>query len=141
MRRPSRHQRAQPVGARRSVAVLALLALAALGGACGSSGHAANSPGAATGAAGTGTSNTTIVIKNFAFEPASLTVNPGATVTVRNEDPTTHTLTAISPHDKVFDTGDVAAGATKTFTAPDAPGSYPYICEIHQFMHGTLTVK
>jgi plastocyanin len=82
-----------------------------------------------------------IVIKNFAFVPADLTVSPGATITVHNEDPATHTVTAVSPHDKVFDTGDIAGGATKTFTAPSSAGSYPYICEIHQFMHGTLTVK
>jgi plastocyanin len=81
------------------------------------------------------------VIKDFAFVPADLTVSPGATVTVHNEDPTTHTLTAVSPHDRVFDAGNIAAGATKSFTAPNSAGSYSYICEIHQFMNGTLTVK
>lgn len=81
---------------------------------------------------------TTIVIKNFSFHPASLTVAPGTTVTVHNEDSATHTLTAV---DKAFDTGNVRGGQTVTFTAPSKPGSYPYICSIHQFMHGTLTVK
>lgn len=86
-------------------------------------------------------SGTTIVIKNFAFVPSDLAVTPGTTVTVRNEDPATHTLTATGPHGRVFDTGDMSEGATATFTAPATPGSYAYICEIHQFMHGTLTVK
>lgn len=81
------------------------------------------------------------MIKDFAFSPSDLTVIAGTTVTVRNEDPTTHTLTATSPQNKVFDTGDVAGGATATFTAPRAAGTYSYICMIHQFMHGTLTVK
>lgn len=121
--------------------MLAVIALAAITAACGSSGRSSSTPSPSIASAPTGGSGTTIVVKNFAFVPADLTVSPGATITVHNEDPTTHTLTAVSPHDKVFDTGDIAGGATKTFTAPNSAGSYSYICEIHQFMHGTLTVK
>jgi plastocyanin len=121
--------------------LLGVIVLATIAAACGSSGRSSNTPSPSIGSAPTGVSGATIVIKNFAFVPADLTVSPGATVTVRNEDSTTHTLTAVSPHDKVFDTGDIAGGATKTFTAPNSAGSYSYICEIHQFMHGTLTVK
>jgi len=117
--------------------VVAAVAIAALASACGSSGHPSSSANRSPSAS----AGTTIVIKDFAFVPADLMVNPGATVTVRNDDPTTHTVTATSPHDKVFDTGNIAAGATVTFKAPAAAGSYPYICEIHQFMHGTLTVS
>lgn len=80
-----------------------------------------------------------IAIANFAFSPASLTVNPGQVVTVANHDSTTHTLTATTGN--AFNTGDIAPGATATFTAPSEPGSYPYICTIHQFMHGTLIVR
>ncbi len=72
------------------------------------------------------------------FSPMSLSVSPGATVTVKNEDSATHTVTA---SDKSFDTGDVAPGGTKTFTAPKKAGSYSYICSIHNYMQGTLTVK
>lgn len=92
-------------------------------------------------AGGSASPAATIVIKNFAFHPASLTVSPGVTVTVHNEDPTTHTVTAIAPHDMAFNTGDIGANATATFTAPTRAGSYPYICLIHQFMHGTLVVR
>jgi plastocyanin len=81
----------------------------------------------------------TIVISNFAFSPATLTVAPGATVTVKNQDSTTHTVTASG--NKVFDTGGVNAGATATFKAPTTPGSYPYTCTIHPFMKGTLKVS
>ena len=80
----------------------------------------------------------TIVIKNFAFSPSNLTVAPGATVTVMNEDSTAHTVTATN---QGFDTGNIGAGATKTFTAPSKAGSYGYICNIHQYMTGTLTVS
>ncbi|AUY47652.1 cupredoxin domain-containing protein [Streptomyces sp. CB01881] len=79
-----------------------------------------------------------VSIKNFLFEPADITVRPGATVTVVNEDSTAHTLTA---SDKSFDTGTIAPGGTATFIAPAQAGSHPYICSIHPFMHGTLTVS
>ncbi|WP_081982913.1 cupredoxin domain-containing protein [Streptacidiphilus albus] len=97
----------------------------------------ATSP-AAQGSA-TASAQDEIVIDNFAYSPVSLTVNPGQVVTVANHDSTTHTLTATTGN--AFNTGDIAPGATATFTAPTKPGSYPYICSIHQFMHGTLIVR
>ena len=100
-----------------------------------SSGSGHSAAPASSGPAATNT----IVIKNFAFSPASMTVSPGAKVTVTNDDSVTHTVTATGT--KAFDTGDVAPGKTVTFTAPSADGSYPYICTIHQYMHGTLIVK
>jgi plastocyanin len=82
----------------------------------------------------------TIVIKNFMFSPASITVSPGAVVTVKNEDSVTHTLTD-KANPTLFSTGDVSPGHTKTFKAPDKPGSYPFFCTIHQYMTGTLVVS
>lgn len=80
-----------------------------------------------------------VSIKDFTFRPADVTVAPGATITVTNDDTTTHTMTATKG--KVFDTGDIAAGKSATFTAPSKAGGYPYDCTIHPFMTGTLTVK
>ncbi|MGH9063138.1 MAG: cupredoxin domain-containing protein [Acidimicrobiales bacterium] len=82
-----------------------------------------------------------ITITNYKFHPQTLTVSPGATVTVRNMDTPTHTVTADAPHAKLFNTGDVGPGQTKTFKAPTQPGKYPYHCEVHPFMHGTLDVS
>lgn len=91
-----------------------------------------------SGTAATGSSTgSEIVIDNFAYAPMALTVSPGQRVTVVNHDSTAHTLTA---DDKSFDTGSIAPGRSGTFTAPTKPGSYSYICTIHQFMHGTVTV-
>ncbi len=74
------------------------------------------------------------------FGPMSMTVAPGAVVTVRNDDTVTHTLTdKASP--SAFNTGDIPAGQSKTFTAPKKAGSYAYICSIHTFMTGTLVVR
>jgi plastocyanin len=113
----------------------AALILTACGGSSGSPGSA-SSP-AATGAKGAAD---TIVIKNFMFSPDSLTVAPGATVRVHNEDSVTHTMTD-KANPGLFSTGDIPAGQTKTIKAPAKAGSYPYICRIHQFMSGTLVVS
>ena len=79
-----------------------------------------------------------IVIDNFAFSPANLTVHPGQTITVVNHDSVTHTLTASAG--AAFDTGALNPGKSTTITAPTTPGAYPYVCTIHASMHGTLTV-
>ena len=117
---------------RRPVAALAIACAAFLPAGCSSS-HSG------TPASTAPVAPNTIIIQNFAFHPATLTVQPGATVTVTNEDSTTHTVTATGA--KAFDTGNVGPGKTVTFTAPATAGAYPYICEIHQYMQGTLTVS
>ncbi|SEM18261.1 cupredoxin domain-containing protein [Streptacidiphilus jiangxiensis] len=124
---------------RLTVALVAALLAAASAG-CSSASTSVSAPASAasvTSAAPSGQAR--IVIANFAYQPADLTVAPGQLVTVTNHDSTAHTLTATGAHG--FDTGKIAAGASGTFTAPTTPGSYPYICTIHPFMHGTLTVR
>ncbi|NDZ82751.1 metal-binding protein [Streptomyces sp. SID10853] len=124
-----------------AVAAVALCMLTAVtscsdSGSKSSSSSSTTPTGAASTASGKGSR---ITIKNFKFMPAALTVAPGTKVTVTNKDSTTHTLTATGK--KAFDTGDIAAGKTVTFTAPSAKGKYPYICTIHQYMKGSLTVS
>jgi len=79
-----------------------------------------------------------ITISNFMFMPMSLSVSPGATVKVTNKDSATHTLTATGGQ---FNTGNITQNQTKTFKAPSKAGTYHYICNIHQFMMGTIIVK
>ena len=119
------------------LAALGLAAALMLTGCGGSSGSAG--PTAGTGAPTAGSAST-IVIKNFMFSPATLKVAPGAAVHIHNEDSVTHTLTDKSDPG-LFSTGDIPAGQTKTIKAPAKPGSYPFICMIHQFMSGTLVVS
>jgi plastocyanin len=87
----------------------------------------------------TSSSGTSITISNFMFNPMSITVQPGATISVTNKDSATHTLTASGPGG--FNTGDISHNQTKTFKAPTKPGVYPYICNIHQYMMGTIKVS
>ncbi|MER5863551.1 cupredoxin domain-containing protein [Kitasatospora sp. NPDC002040] len=98
----------------------------------------ASGSASASSAASSAATAVRVTIKEFTFGPDKFTVSPGATVTVVNEDSTAHTLTATGSGG--FDSGTIGAGKTATFTAPTAPGSYPFICELHQFMKGTLTV-
>ena len=112
--------------------------------ACSSSSSSASATPSATATGSSASQKTgttdTIVIKNFMFSPDSITVSPGAVVTVKNEDSVTHTLTDKTDQN-TFNTGPVAPNQTKTFKAPDKAGSYPFFCTIHQYMTGTLVVR
>ena len=81
--------------------------------------------------------NTTVTISGFAFNPGTLTVTVGTTVTWVNSDGTNHTVTA---DDGSFDSGQLANGATFQFTF-DQVGDFAYHCSIHSTMHGIISVK
>lgn len=77
-----------------------------------------------------------ITISDFEYSLTG-TFEPGATITIYNEDNVGHTVT--SDTDGQFD-AVVGAGETITFTAPDEPGDYPFHCTPHPQMVSTLTV-
>jgi plastocyanin len=77
-----------------------------------------------------------IIIKDFAFSPTPLHIGSATTITVLNNDATTHTLTA---NNRAFDTGKLNPGARTTITIA-RPGNYAYHCSIHPYMTGTITV-
>jgi plastocyanin len=103
--------------------------------ACGSSTPTVSGSAAATPSSSGGSS---ITISNFMFMPMSISVSPGTMVKVTNKDSATHTLTATGGQ---FNTGNITQNQTKTFKAPAKPGTYHYICNIHQYMMGTIVVK
>ncbi len=119
--------------------VLALFLLAACGS---SSEEASSSPTPASSARPDGASGGVLpegvayTVSGYAFKP--LTVAPGQEVEVVDSDAEPHTLTAT---DGSFDTGSFDGGAPGMFTAPDKPGTYEFVCEIHPSMTGTLTVQ
>jgi plastocyanin len=116
-----------------------VVAAALLLAACGGGGANEEGIGAApTTSSGSATQTNSITISNFMFAPMSASVTPGASVRVTNKDSVDHTLTATGGQ---FDTGDIGDGQTKTFTAPTTPGTYHYICNIHQYMMGTIIVR
>jgi plastocyanin len=112
------------------------LAIVVLVSACGSSSNNDSTPTTQPSKPASSASDA-VAIKNFAFNPATLTVKPGAKVTVTNNDSVTHTFTA---NGGAFDTGDLDPGASKTITLGKA-GTYAYHCQIHTFMKGTIVVS
>jgi plastocyanin len=79
-----------------------------------------------------------ISISNFTYS-GTFHVQPGETVEVVNNDPMRHTLT--DKHTHLFNTGPIPPnGGSRSFTAPSRVGRYPFGCNFHSFMHGTLTV-
>jgi plastocyanin len=79
-----------------------------------------------------------VQIVNFQFTPNTLTVKPGTKVTWTNEDTTVHSIKDTSPLATPV-SQDLAKGNTFSITYEQA-GSYSYICGIHQYMSGSVTV-
>lgn len=77
-----------------------------------------------------------VLIVDFAFDPATLTVSAGTTVTWTNADPAEHSVVAT---DVSFNSDNLAQGATFEHTF-DSAGEFAYVCGIHQRMAGTITV-
>ena len=78
----------------------------------------------------------TIKIRNFKFEPADAAIAVGETVQFINLDEEPHTATST---DGAFNSKGLDTNQTWNYTATQ-PGTFPYICSIHPFMKGTLTV-
>jgi plastocyanin len=79
----------------------------------------------------------TVTIESLQFRPATVTVEVGDTVTWSNQDGVPHTATA---DDDSFDTGNIAGGSSASQTFATA-GSFPYHCEVHPSMTGTVVVQ
>lgn len=73
---------------------------------------------------------------DFAFVPATITVNVGSAVNWLNTGAITHTATSDA---SVWNSGDLGPGDSFSYTF-NVPGSYLYHCAIHIAMTGTVTV-
>jgi plastocyanin len=77
-------------------------------------------------------------MQNTAFTPSSITVAAGTTITWRNKDNMTHTVT--SNNSSFTSSGNMGNGATHTFHFTTA-GTYSYHCTPHPQMTGTVVVQ
>jgi len=125
---------------RKSIALALTVALAALvlagcstpapsGGGTGSGG------GSTGGTSGTAPQTANVDISGFAFNPSSVEVAVGGTVTWKNSDSAGHTVTGSG-----WASGDLAQGATYSNTFSTA-GTFPYKCSVHPSMTGEVVVK
>lgn len=78
-----------------------------------------------------------VTIQNFAFSPASLTINKGEAVTWTNEDSAPH---QIASDNNIFQGSPINKGQTYSFTFSDT-GEFSYHCAIHPSMKGKIIVK
>jgi plastocyanin len=127
-------------------ALVIVLAVGILAASCGGGTTATTATTPTTGGTVTtaGTPTTTagaggaqVVMKNTAFDPATVTIKAGESVTWTNQDPMNHTVVADNGE---FKSGDLATGATFSFTF-DKAGIYAYHCSIHPSMTGTVVVQ
>jgi manganese oxidase len=84
----------------------------------------------------------TVDITNFAYNPGTLHIAKGTTVTWRNDDSVAHTVTSGSNQqpDGLFDSKNLATGQTFSYTF-QKPGTYHYFCAYHPNMTGTVVVS
>src|SRR5665213_638226 len=100
----------------------------------------AHQPGAAHGAtpiAAPGPNR--VVIDNFAFGPATLTVSAGTEVVWINEDDEPHTVTA-SGDKPLFKSPPLDTHDKFSFVFKE-PGTYAYFCTLHPRMQGVVIVR
>lgn len=76
-------------------------------------------------------------IENFAFNPPTLTVPAGTTVTWTNKDEEPHNVVA---EDGAFRSPGMDAQGTFSYRFAQ-PGTYQYVCGIHPFMKATVVVQ
>jgi plastocyanin len=117
------------------LACAVILILACFGVGC----YSAPAPSATTAPAPAAGANV-VMIRNFAFSPATLTVRAGTTVTWTNDDSPPHAIASDAGSPVTFSSSPLANGATFSFTFTQA-GSYPYHCSIHPSMKGTIIVE
>ena len=107
--------------------LLAAAALVSLASACGGDRAAGEpEPGA----------NEVVMVKSYRFEPETMEIAAGETVTWRNDDNFTHTVQVEDQDDH-----EVEPGGSVAITFDEA-GTFPYVCTLHRHdMEGTVRVK
>jgi len=127
---------------KRKVAAFVLTGCMILLGMAGCSNNSNGSYGSSGGSSGGGgvPPANTIWMQNLAFNPSSITIAKGTTLTWQNKDGFVHTST--SDQAGVWDSGDIQAGASKAVTFSTA-GTFHYHCKYHSSMGmtGTVTVQ
>src|ERR1044071_8208946 len=79
-----------------------------------------------------------IEIKDFAFNPQTITVKAGEKVTWINRDEEPHTVVSVGKQFKK----STALDTDQEFTiTAGAPGTYEYFCSVHPKMTGTILVE
>ena len=80
----------------------------------------------------------TIEIKDFTFNPPTLTVKAGEKITWINRDDEPHTVVSVG---KKFQKSSALDTDQEFTVVAAAPGTYEYFCSVHPKMTGTIVVE
>lgn len=116
----------------KSLSYVARIGVALVFTACGGGGY--SSPGALN--QGT-TAGNAVSISNFSFQPQTITVAAGVTVTWTNADSIAHTSTSDATG---WNSNNINPGQTFSLQFNTA-GTFTYHCNIHPGMTGTVVVQ
>jgi plastocyanin len=89
-----------------------------------------------TGSSGAGENK--IEIKDFAFNPQTITVKSGEKITWINRDEEPHTVVSVGKQFKKSSALDTDQNYT---IVAGPPGTYSYFCSVHPKMTGTIVVE
>src|SRR6266478_10070593 len=79
-----------------------------------------------------------IEIKDFAFNPQTITVKSGQKITWINHDEEPHTVVSVG---KKFQKSSALDTDQEFSITAGAPGTYEYFCSVHPKMTGTIVVE
>jgi plastocyanin len=127
--------------------ITALILLTALIAGCGGESSVRDNQGGTAGNATQATGNTAaphlapvqIVIDNFSYSPAEVTIPAGTKVTWVNHDDVPHTATS-SRMPRLFNSKTLDTDEEFSFVFT-APGAYDYFCALHPKMTARIIVK
>jgi plastocyanin len=129
---------------KRLIQAVALAGLAAITVACSSGGStSAPSTPASPGASADAGDGLTVVAKDIAFSPTSLTIpaDTATQITLDNQDAAPHNIAIKDAAGAEVFKGEIVTQTKVTYDVDPLPaGSYTFWCEVHPNMTGTLTV-
>ncbi|MFL5687248.1 MAG: cupredoxin domain-containing protein [Chloroflexota bacterium] len=132
---------------KRMLQAVALAGLAAMTVACssgGSSSTPAPSAAASTDASAPAAGGTTVVAKDIAFDPTTLTIpaDTATAITFDNQDAAPHNIAIKDASGAQVFKGEIVTQTKTTYNVNALPaGTYQFWCEVHPNMTGTLTVQ
>jgi plastocyanin len=86
----------------------------------------------------TNNKSNTITIKDYFFDPPSLNVTKGTTVTWTNQGSAQHTV--VSDTEGIFTSGQISNGQSFTYTF-NTTGTFDFHCGNHPSMKGKIIVE